>query len=147
MKRLLISCLGCLVLACGFITGEEEEEEITRERLIGTIEFYSDPVRIQLPGTVLRGVTFDVTVRTYGGGCIDKGDTEVEVNGLAAQVTPYDIEVTHMPAGSVCTADLRFYEHIGEVRFDQSGTATVVVRGRKKPQDVIISVERAVNVR
>ncbi len=143
MKRLLVGCLGCTVLACSSITGEED---IERERMIGTIEFYSDPVRIQLPDTVQRGVTFPVRVRTYGGGCIDEGDTEVKVNGLAAQVTPYDIEVTHLPPGYACTADLRLYEHVGQVRFDQPGTATLIVRGRKKPEKTIISVERTVEV-
>lgn len=143
MKRLFLGCLACAVLACGFITGEQNVE---RERMIGTIEFYDDSVRIQLPDTVQKGVTFPVRVRTYGGGCIDRGDTEVVLNGLAAQVTPYDIEITHLPPGYACTAELRFYEHVGHVRFDRSGRATVIVRGRKKPEKIIISVERTVEV-
>lgn len=143
MKRLSVGSLALLVAACGLVTGGDG---IVRERLIATIEFYGDPIRIELPATVRAGVAFQVKVRTYGGGCIDQGDTEVRVTGMTARVTPYDLEVTRLPPDYACTSDLRVYEHVAEVRFATPGTGTVIVTGLRKPENEVISVTRTVDV-
>lgn len=68
------------------------------ERVFGTIEFYSDPVRVVVPSSVQQGQLFVVTVVTYGGGCIEKGETDVEVEALQAEIRPYDLRHLACPA-------------------------------------------------
>ena len=139
--------LGTLVLAvsagCRLLT----DNEIRRERQLALIEFYGDPIVLEIPDTVAVGSPFEVTVRTYGGGCIDPGDTELSVAGQAATVRPYDVFVTHLPPNYACTSDLRLYTHRAAVRFDQAGPATVTVHGRVRPGDSAIAVQRSVDVR
>ena len=156
MQSVAVAALGLMTVGCSPILDDGIERErmiatlddgIERERMIATIESYGDPVVIELPDTVASGEGFAVHVRTYGPDCGEEGDTEVEIGGLRAIVTPYDIEVTHLPKGVVCAGALILYDHIGNVRFDQSGPAIVEVRGRRKPENVVISVERPVFVR
>ena len=147
LSRPLALLLGTLVLAvsagCRLLT----DNEIRRERQLALIEFYGDPIVIEIPDTVAVGSPFEVTVRTYGGGCIDPGDTEVSVTGQAATVRPYDVFVTHLPPNYACTDDIRLYTHRATVRFDQAGPATVTVHGRVRPGDSAIAVPRSVHVR
>lgn len=125
----------------------ENPDGAVEERRIGTIAHYGDPVHVEVPASAARGESFVVKVRTYGGGCIAKGDTEVRSEGLSARVTPYDWEVVRLPANTACTADLRLYEHSATLRFDQPGTATVLVQGREKPSGHVLTIERKVVIR
>lgn len=103
------------------------------ERVFGTIEFYGDPVRVGVPSTAEPGQPFVVTVITYGGGCIQKGETKVEVEALRAEVRPYDYDILPtLSANETCTADLRYYEHTATLRFEETGTAEVVFSGRRR---------------
>jgi hypothetical protein len=43
---------------------------------------------IEVPSVVLRGVDFEVAVRTFGGGCTAQGDTEVSIAGRTAEIRP-----------------------------------------------------------
>jgi hypothetical protein len=79
---------------------------------------------------------------TYGSGCTQKGDTRVEIEGLTADISPYDRTATGRP----CTMELRFFQHAAELRFDRAGIARVRVRGRSVPSNEIITVERTVHV-
>ena len=81
-----------------------------RERVVATIASDVEAAQITVPTTVQRGVPFEVEVLTYGGGCIDQGETEVEVQGLNASVTSYDYLVTP-PPGVVCTLIFEYYPH------------------------------------
>ena len=136
---------GCAVLlalaaaGCASLLLPEE-----KERVIATISHYGDPARVEVPDVVTRGVAFEVAVTTYGGGCILQGDTEVAVQGASAVVTPYDIELRPLEGG--CTDDLRFYKHVGSVRFDSPGQAEVTVRGVRKPEGEVITVRKTVTV-
>ena len=142
-----------LLAGCGSPTGIERtrgilpDDEIRRERRLGWIQFYHDPIAIQVPAEVTRAVDFEVTVRTYGGGCIGQGDTEVSVDGRTAEVRPYDIFVTHLPPNMACTADLRLYTHRATLRFNAAGVATVRIRGRTHPGDGVVVINRPVIVR
>jgi hypothetical protein len=137
MTRLILLGLGLVVLGCSSLTGPG------RERVIGTLEHHGDSVVVSVPDTVAAGEAFTVAVRTYGGGCMEKGDTEVEVRGLRATVTPYDIRVE----ADVCTAILKLFEHTATLHFEGAGTAEVVMRGRKEPEGEILTVGRTVVVR
>jgi len=86
--------------------------------------------------------SFDVAVRTYGGGCVDQGDTEVTISGADAEVRPFDIFVTRAPDNYVCTDILKLFTHRATLRFTQAGPATVRIRGRNEPGGEIIIIER-----
>ncbi|HEX8691123.1 MAG TPA: hypothetical protein VF746_01680 [Longimicrobium sp.] len=136
---------GCAVLlalagaGCSALLFADEEE-----RVIATISHYGDGVKAEIPDVATRGVAFDVTVTSYGGGCVLEGDTEVEVQGSTAVVTPYDVELR--PRNGACTDDLRFYRHAARVRFDTPGQATVTVRGVRKPEGDVVTVQKTVTV-
>lgn len=85
------------------------------------------PPPITLPATVKRGVSFDATVTTYGSSSCTRADgAEVQVRGLIAEVTPYDLTNRR----GICTADLRAFPRTVSLRFDEAGEATVRVNGR-----------------
>jgi hypothetical protein len=145
MRRvaLALSILALPIFSgCRSITGDE----IRRERQPARIRFYHDPIVIEIPSTVSRGTDFEVRVRTYGGGCIDEGDTEVTMAESHAELRPFDIFVTHLPPNVACPDVLRVYVHRATLRFAQAGTATVRVRGRSVPGDEVIVVERQLTV-
>jgi hypothetical protein len=129
--------------ACSLIT----VDEVRRERQPAVIRFYSDPMFVQIPEVVDRGTDFEVAVRSFGNGCVDQGDTEVSVAGGVGEVRPHDIFVTHMPRNFACPDILRVHLHRATLRFDQSGAATIRVRGRSQPGDTPLVIERTVQVR
>lgn len=106
----------------GCSAGTTSEPDMTR--VVGTIDGYFDDG----PNITLSQVGDDVLVKiiTYGPGCYEQGETEAEVQGLTATVTPYDYAP---PPGSPCTRDFIGFEHTTTLRFTTRGTATVVVRG------------------
>jgi hypothetical protein len=138
----LLASLG-LSLGCQLFT----DNEIRRERQPAILRFYGDPLVLTTPETVAVATPFEVTVRTYGGGCIDQGDTEVSLTRRAAEVRPYDIFVTYLPSNYACTDDLRLYSHRAVLHFEESGPATVTVHGRAQPGDSVLAVQRSVYVR
>jgi hypothetical protein len=135
---ILTSAIVAFLCACDGILGLDGERQ-----QLGVISFYNDPVVVEAPDTVTRGQPFIVIVRTYGGGCISQGPTEVRVDDLRATVTPFDIN----SGGHVCTRELRLFRHEAPIEFARSGTATLVFRGVKRPDDEPIVVERTVIVR
>ena len=92
---------------------------------------------IELPDTVSAATPFPVTVTTQVGGCTRGGETDVEVNGNSAVITPYDYSTSILDGGSshICTDDLRFAEHIAQVTFGAAGEGMVVVRSRTSRSD------------
>ena len=131
-------------VACSSTTGPGE---FKRERQLAVIRFYQDPMLIEVPSVVSRGVDFEVAVRTFGGGCIAQGDTEVSIVGRTAEVRPFDVFVTQLPPNGACTDDLRYYLHRATLRFTEPGMAIVRVRGRAQPGNDIVVVERVVLVK
>ena len=140
----LVATVGCRLFT---------DNEIRRERQPAILQFYEDPIVIQVPETVAVASEFEVTVRTYGDGCIDQGDTEVSISGRQASVRPYDHFVTHLPPNYACPDILKVYTHRAVLRFDERGLATVTVHGRaltvERPgpsQESTIAVSRSVTV-
>ena len=83
-----------------------------------------------MPAAVALGQTFSVTVITYGGGCIQKGETTVQVEELRAEIRPYDYNTA--PLSGPCTLELRKHEHVQKLSFAAAGEAEVVFYGLKE---------------
>lgn len=113
--------------------------------VLGVVEHFGDPIQVQVPNEVKRGTAFDVEIVTYGGGCVRKGDTRVEVMGRRVLVTPYDIDISGW--NSVCTTDIRLFAHKATLRFDTPGPVTIAFQGRRRPQGDLLTIERTVQVR
>ncbi|HEU4454379.1 MAG TPA: hypothetical protein VFR81_15025 [Longimicrobium sp.] len=141
MKRIPFASLALLSLAagCSGITGPEYA------RRLALIELSDhDGVVVEAPATATRGVGFEVAITTYGGGCVEQGDTDVEVGGLTATVEPYQLVVADEDA--VCTQELRTFRNVAQVRFETAGTARIRFRGISAPSNDTITVERTVVV-
>lgn len=139
MKRtvliLVLTALGCS-------PGTTSEPETVR--VLGTIDGY--PVGGPHITLSQQGENVLVKIITYGPGCYEKGETEAEVEGLNATVTPYDYAP---PPGSPCTRDLVAFEHTTRLHFTRSGTATVVVRGltvETDPYGEPVAFERSISL-
>ena len=128
--------------ACNIVNPDRKrsEREAAYLRYAGLSEL------LVAPDTVTAGTTFDVSVRTYGGGCVDPGDTEIVV-GRVVELRPFDIFTTHLPRGYACPAILATYTHTVSLRIDQTGATTLRAIGRAGPGDTAAIVERTVFVR
>lgn len=117
------------------------------ERVFGTLEYYSDPFQATVPTTAEVGRPFAVTVVTYGGSCLEKGETTVETEGLRAEIRSYDYDTT--PVNGGCLDDLQFHYHTATVTFAEAGESEVVFYGLKKDGTgaVNVSYMRTVRVR
>jgi len=136
MRRPLL--LLTAALACDPVTGPG------RTRVLGEIAgYYADDPHVDVPATAERGRPFSVSIRTYGNACRTAGNTGVRVDGLTADVTPYDYMVTK----AVCADVLLTFVHTATLRFDAAGLARVRVRGLGRPGGTEIVVEREVVVR
>lgn len=127
--------------------GGEADGSGPSERVFGTIEYYGEPAQVEVPGLVEQGQPFVVTVVTYGGGCIEKGETKAEVEALRAEVRPYDYDTS--PVNPICNDVLRVHKHTATLSFEEAGTAEVVFYGRKEDASGVMqtSVTRTVVVR
>lgn len=89
-----------------------------------------------------------MTVTTLGGGCMEQGDTEVEIKGLQAEITPYDYVITP-PTGVYCALYGQDYEHTATLAFSQKGLVTLTFHGRNQTSSGsrITTVTRTLEVR
>ena len=119
------------VLAAGSTTGceavfsGEEEGEV-----MATIDFSHghpspDTAVVRAPDTVGVRQSFPVTMRTYSSCLLEEGRTQIDVNGLRAEVTPF---MRTLP-GVNCADFLRVTDRIAYLRFTSPGVGTVTVFG------------------
>lgn len=125
-----------MILALALVQGCAQEPDA----VLGRLEFYEQPARVALPSTVSVGVTFDVTVRTYGGGCIAFDATEIDVSGHLVEVYPFDRMERN---GTVCTLEQVDIVHSASLSLDAAGEYVFRVYGRKvsSARDEVISRE------
>jgi hypothetical protein len=110
-------------------------------RVLGSIEGYNlDDPRIEIGGGVRSA---SVRVTTYGGGCHRQGEVEVHVEGMLAEVAPYDY--VFVGEGVVCPDILLTFQHEATVDFAGSGEAEITVIGINLHGDTV-RVQRLVNV-
>jgi hypothetical protein len=140
-----IAVLGAAALAasCGVITaGEPWQSQPALVDFGGT-----DSVVFTVPSTVDRATPFEVSVRTYGGGCIRQGDTEVAmISPTTAEVRPSDLFYT---GAGACTLELRLFTHRATLQFPNAGNALVRLRarGRAGATDTVVVRVKPVIVR
>ncbi len=106
----------------------------------------SNSVEVTLPATVTAGIPFDVVVTTYGGDCVLQGDTQVTVNGLLAEVRPFDVFQPDASA-ALCSRNLILYAHTASVTFGTPGTGTIRIFGRRAPGNIDITIDKTVEVK
>lgn len=116
--------------------------EPSPEERPGVIDFYQEPVVVEAPETVRAGAPFEVSVRTYGGGCLSKGETEVRKEGLSVDVRPHDIH----SGADVCTQELKMFDHRATVTLHDAGVAEIRFHGQAVPGDSAVLVVRYVTV-
>lgn len=133
------AALTALSLLAGCDMLVEPEEGVRT----GVISFYDDPAVAIVPETVDAGVPFDVSIRTYGNGCMRQGETAVQTGGAVVDVRPRDIH----SGANVCTDILNIFEHVAQVVLAEPGTAVVRFHGLQLPEDVPLTIERTVVVR
>jgi hypothetical protein len=93
-----------------------------------TIIFGNDTAQITAPESVARGVPFDVTVRTFGGGCTrTTAQTRQAVSTGLVEVYPYN----QTRRSDVCTSDLRFLTHTVTLQFADPGAVTIRIIGQQ----------------
>lgn len=104
-----------------------------------------DASGVEVPPVARTGIPLQVTVTTYGGGCISEDTTVVDVQPHSADVVPY--QRWYQPKQDEgCTMELRIDRRAVQLVFDQPGIATVRVFGRGAPDGSVISVVRQVTV-
>ncbi len=97
----------------------------TKHRVIGFIDFDDQHWPLpEVPETATAGVPIEMTIWTGETGCYGIGDTDVDVTGRTAEVTPYDYLTT---GNHACTDHLAFFEHNATVVFPEPGTAEIVL--------------------
>ena len=135
--RFLVLFVGVsLLVACDSILDPDEKSRV------GIIVFHGDPVVIEVPDTVQAGVSFEVSVRTYGGGCHSEGGTTVQVSSLSADITPFDLH----SGARVCTDILNMFTHEAALSLEEPGVALIRFHGMQMPEDSLVTVVREVLV-
>lgn len=90
------------------------------------LEYYGNPPRVTVPASVAVGETFEISLETYGGGCIEFATTGVKRIGDRLEIRPFD----DFPVrDDICTADLRFIDHSVTYSVDTDLTLEVAIYG------------------
>ena len=90
------------------------------------LEYFGDPPRVTVPEAVAVGETFEISIESYGGGCIQFATTGVKRIGDRLEIRPFD----DFPApDAVCTADLRYIDHSITYSVDTDLTLEVAIYG------------------
>lgn len=85
---------------------------------------------IEAPSQVRVGERFTATVTTVGlDGCWEPLGEDVSVEGLRAEIVPFDTDATE--EGVACTQALVLLDHPVQLSFDEPGEAVLRVEGRR----------------
>lgn len=117
-------------LAAALVMGACGVAEPLEDRLVGIIDEEEGVPVVSVPAEVGVGQEFEVAVTTVGGACVRMGETEVELAGATATVTPYDHFAIPRP-GLGCLPTAETFRHTVGVVFPEAGDASVVVRVRE----------------
>jgi hypothetical protein len=104
------------------------------QRVPGILNFRGTQEAITAPATVGVGQEFQVTIATFGDGCVEKGDEGVILSDTGASIFVYDLTTATQP-GVVCTTILKRLQHTVTLRFTQPGEKVIRVWGRQEGAD------------
>lgn len=140
-SALRLACLSLLLLAgaCIELATPDPREG---DELPAILETQADTPRVTAPASVRAGQFAQLEVTTFGDACTEFGRTAVSTAGSTADVRPYDRYRT----GTGCPGAQRLIRHPVQLRFDDVGTATVRIHGRRMPGDVDITVTRTITI-
>lgn len=79
----------------------------------------------QIPDTMTAGVPSEIVIWTHGGGCVTRGETEVDIAGRSALVIPYDYLGSEEASCGILP--LLTFKHRAHVVFDDPGTAEITI--------------------
>lgn len=82
---------------------------------------------VSVPGIVAAGQPFDVDIQTAGNGCYSFQRTEVKLDGMTAEIRPFD----RVDLSDPCEDVLTLIDHTVTLRFARRGYATVHVIGKQ----------------
>ena len=108
-----------------------------------------DGEAIVVPATIKSDTDFEVTVRTGGDGCWNKGDSSVVLGENSADIFVYDITNATKP-GTMCTMIYKQFDHKVILRFAAKGEAVIRVWTRGTgdgPMGKPVIVEKRVTVK
>ena len=143
-SRLTFAAITCAALVAGCSDlGSKPGERVRGPALL---VHYGDTGTVTLPSSARVGVPVEISVTSFGGGCITKGETDVKVTGLLAEVRPYRHEMVRLRPNTACTSELRIFHHVVQVQFETPGDADVRVFGVTRPGDQAYMVARTLSV-
>jgi hypothetical protein len=90
------------------------------------IAHFGEGPTIEVPAAAVAGEPFAIVITTFGGGCIEKGPTNVATSELRIDIRPMDF---FFRAGANCPDFLRYHIHRATVTGSQRGTLEVRVHG------------------
>lgn len=112
----------------------------------GFIEFYDRSTDVRAPASGTFGDTVTITVTTYGDGqCIKFHSTDVTTASLAIEIVPLDYFEER--AETWCPDVLVSIQHEARVLLREGGTVQLRVRGRRWPENTVVTVDRTIVVR
>ncbi len=118
---------------------------------VGVVDHYGESQEVlRAPATVSAGDEVELVVATYGGGCTESRDLDVDQTAALVVLTPYD--ATYVPPPSdppaACPDLLQRLEHRVRVSFASAGTKTVRVVGRRigPAEDELTALEWTIEV-
>lgn len=82
---------------------------------------------VVIPDSATAGTPFRVTIATQGDGCFRGGRTSVVQTGARVEIEPMDYIPTPPPEN--CNSIERRFQHHVDLRYEQPGSVTVMVRG------------------
>lgn len=125
----LLCSVTLAISGCGLLGPNEE-------RVVGRIESGPPhPPPVVIPDVVTAGTRFSVSVLTFGSPCVRAGETEVEVVGRTARVTPFDYR-----QDGVCPDKPNYLEHEATLVFDTPGPGVVIFVGSNVQLEYTIDV-------
>jgi hypothetical protein len=135
---------AALLMACHDDGGVQPDTIVLPANIVSTF-LPGDTLAVVTPNTARVGVPFTVDIRSWGGGCTERDSTTVRVSARTAEVRP----LVREPAPSreqACFTIIKQFTHTAAVTFEQAGTATVRVIGRRQDDGRAVTVTRTVTV-
>jgi hypothetical protein len=141
----IASVTALIASACSSGTEPPGPQPGTTVRRASTMDFYGEASAVTLPASVAANSPLTIKFVTFGGGCISRGETEVAVTGLEAQIRPYQYQY-YPRADEGCTTDLRYDTNTAVLQFVTSGNGLIRIFGLKQPGGSDIVIERTITV-